>query len=177
MKFSTKKLVLCALMAALCCVATMVIRIPTPTNGYVNLGDCIVLLSGFVLGPVYGAVAGGIGSALADLFSGYISYGLPTFIIKALMVLSAAYIYILMNKKFMGTVVGAITAEIIMIAGYFLCEATFFGYGLGAVASVPSNAMQGLFGIVFSCIIMAIFKSNKSISNSIDNLMGKQKRV
>ena len=34
-----RKLVVSALMAALVCVATMVVRIPTPTNGYVNLGD------------------------------------------------------------------------------------------------------------------------------------------
>ena len=44
MKDSKLKLVtLSALFAALCCVATMIIRIPTiGTNGYVNIGDAIV---------------------------------------------------------------------------------------------------------------------------------------
>ena len=41
-----KSLVMAALMAAMACVATMVIKIPTPMKGYLNLGDCIVLLSG-----------------------------------------------------------------------------------------------------------------------------------
>ena len=47
----TLKLVMAALLAAMTCVATMVIKIPlTATGGYINLGDCIVLLSGILLG-------------------------------------------------------------------------------------------------------------------------------
>ena len=52
-----RKLVLSALMAALVYVATSIIQIPSPVNGYVNLGDCFVLLSGWLLGPWYGAAA------------------------------------------------------------------------------------------------------------------------
>ena len=62
-----RKLVLSALMAALVYVATSIIQIPSPVNGYVNLGDCFVLLSGWLLGPWYGAAAAGIGSMLVDL--------------------------------------------------------------------------------------------------------------
>ena len=40
-----KKIVIGALFAALTCVATMVIQVPSPANGYVNLGDGVVLLS------------------------------------------------------------------------------------------------------------------------------------
>ncbi len=76
----TKKLVLAALMCALTCVATMVIRIPTPTMGYIHPGDALVLLCAFLLGPVPGALAAGIGSMLSDLFSGYLSYVPATFI-------------------------------------------------------------------------------------------------
>ena len=45
-----KKLVLAALMAALTYVATSIVQIPSPMQGYVNLGDCIVLLSGSARG-------------------------------------------------------------------------------------------------------------------------------
>ena len=42
----TRKLVYAALFAALTCVMTMIVKIPVPaTGGYVNLGDCVVLLS------------------------------------------------------------------------------------------------------------------------------------
>ena len=52
-----RKMVLAALMAALTYVATMVVRIPSPMQGYVNLGDCCVLLSGWILGPWWGDAA------------------------------------------------------------------------------------------------------------------------
>ena len=87
-----RKLVLAALFAALCTVMTLVIQIPSPMQGYVNLGDCAVLLSAWVLGPVYGGVAAGTGSMLADLFSGYAHYAPGTFLIKLCMAVAAALI-------------------------------------------------------------------------------------
>lgn len=71
MKTNVKNLVFASLLAALACVATMVITVPSPTGGYMNLGDTVVLLSAYLLGPWWGAAAGGIGSMLADLFAGY----------------------------------------------------------------------------------------------------------
>ena len=57
----TRKLVYAALFAALTCVMTMIVKIPVPaTGGYVNLGDCVVLLAGWVLGPMYGGAAAGL---------------------------------------------------------------------------------------------------------------------
>ena len=86
-------LVLAALFAALTYVATNIIRVPIPaTDGYINLGDCVVLLGAFLLGPVYGAAAGGIGSALADIISGYAVFAPGTFVIKALIAVIAAAI-------------------------------------------------------------------------------------
>ncbi len=77
------KIVLTALFAALAYVATSIIRVPTVgTQGYVNIGDSIVLLSAWLIGGVYGALAAGIGSALADLLAQYVTYVPGTFIIK-----------------------------------------------------------------------------------------------
>ena len=67
-----RKIIMSALFAALACVATMIIKIPTPgTSGYIHPGDAIVILSGAILGPVWGFFAAGIGSAMADLIGGY----------------------------------------------------------------------------------------------------------
>ena len=66
------------------CVATMIIKIPTPTFGYIHPGDGFVLLCGVVLGPLPGALAAGIGSMFSDIFSGYVTWAPATFIIKAL---------------------------------------------------------------------------------------------
>ncbi|MGN1083913.1 MAG: ECF transporter S component, partial [Lachnospiraceae bacterium] len=75
------KMVLTALFTALVCVATIIIQIPSPMQGYVNLGDCIILLSAWLLGPLYGFFAGGVGSALADLLTGYSHYAPGTLVI------------------------------------------------------------------------------------------------
>ena len=61
MNSNLKKIIMTALFAALACVATMSIRIPTPgTGGYIHPGDAIVILAGIILGPVYGMLAGWI---------------------------------------------------------------------------------------------------------------------
>ena len=63
MKSGVKKIVMTALFAALACAATMAIRIPTPgTGGYIHPGDALVVLSGILLGPIYGGLAAGLGS-------------------------------------------------------------------------------------------------------------------
>ena len=77
-----RKLVLAALLAALTAVATMIIRIPTPTQGYIHLGDGMVLICGILLGPGLGALAAGIGSMMADLIGGYMAWVPGTFAIK-----------------------------------------------------------------------------------------------
>ena len=95
----TKKLVFTALFAALICVAAMVIKIPTPTSGYANLSDCMVLLSGWLLGPLYGFFAAAIGSAMADIFSGYALYAPASFVVKGLMALVAYAIFSAFKKS------------------------------------------------------------------------------
>ena len=64
----TRTVILAALLAAFTTVATMIIKIPTPTMGYIHLGDGLVLLCGILLGPGVGAAAAGIGSMFADVF-------------------------------------------------------------------------------------------------------------
>lgn len=145
----TVKLVLAALFAALCCVATMLIHIPIPaTNGYINLGDGVVLLSAFLLGPVYGMAAGGLGSMLADLLLGYAAYAPGTLVIKGLMALCAALIVKKTGGKTAGLILGALAGELIMVLGYFAYESTLLGYGLAAAASIPGNALQGAGGCI-----------------------------
>ncbi len=127
MNNNLKKLILAALFAALSCVATMSIRIPTPgTNGYIHPGDAIVILSGVILGPVWGFLAGGIGSALSDLIGGYFMYVPVTFVIKGLIALVAGLIYEKIGKtpeKPLHCSHPWRVADIILVAGgYFVCE-------------------------------------------------------
>ena len=134
-------LVLAALFAALTYVATNIIHVPIPaTDGYINLGDCVVLLGAFLLGPVYGAAAGGIGSALADILSGYAVFAPGTFVIKALIaVIAAAILKALGSKTKAAPIVASIAGEAWMVLGYFLYESIFLGYGLAAAGSIAEQ--------------------------------------
>lgn len=159
----TKKLVISALFAALACAATIVIHIPiAATNGYINLGDCIVLLSGFMLGPVYGFAAAGIGSALADLILGYASYAPATFVIKGLMALIAALIYRFPEKNTFKLILAGIASELIMIFGYYLYESIWYGFA-GAAPAIVSNAIQGAAGLIAAVILIKVFANIKNI--------------
>lgn len=149
------RLVITGLLTALVCAATMVIKLPTPTNGYVNIGDALVLLSGWALGPGYGFFAAGVGSALADLINGYGSYVAGTLLIKGAM----AFIAALAVKHGAGTVklvVSGLLAELVMIGGYFLYESTLLGYGLAAAASIPGNGFQGAVGLVLGILLFRL---------------------
>ena len=162
MNNNLKKLILAALFAALSCVATMSIRIPTPgTGGYIHPGDAIVILPGVILGPVWGFLAGGIGSALSDLIGGYFIYVPITFVIKGLVALAAGLLYQKVGKnqksRYIAVILGGVADIILVAGGYFVCE--FFIYGAGAAASIPANIIQGVGGLVISCILYPILIS------------------
>ena len=163
MKTKTQKIVMASLLAALCCIATMIIKIPSPLKGYLNLGDCIVLLSGWILSPLYGFLAAGLGSALADVFSGYVTYAPATFIIKGLMALIAYFGFkILQNKigNLPSRIISGIVAEVIMVLGYFVFEGFLYGF-IPSIVNIPANAMQGLAGIILGIIIIKVFEKNR----------------
>ncbi len=165
-----------ALLAAFTCVATMILKIPTPGIGYIHFGDVLVLLCGFILGPAYGALAAGVGSALADLFGGYAIWAPGTFVIKAFTAWLAGMIFMyLSGRKKSGTrihlrlLAGGLPAELFMTAGYFGYQivilmligdgATRLGAGTAAAASaveIPFNLIQGAVGIAVSMVLYPI---------------------
>lgn len=162
----TFKLTITAMFAALACIATMLIQIPSPTNGYINLGDCIVILSGLMLGPVYGGLAAGIGSMLADVLSGYMYYAPGTFTIKFLMAVAAYFVYRLLSDKVklpyaIAALAASLAAEAIMVLGYFVYAAVFLGGGLGAAAGIPANIVQGLAAMIISILLYSILRKIK----------------
>lgn len=148
-----RKMVFSAMMAALVYAATMVIQIPTPMNGYVNLGDCFVLLSGWLLGPWYGAAAAGIGSMLTDLLSGYAHYAPGTLLIKGMDAMAAALLFQAMGRSKAGYVVSGLVGESIMVLGYFGYTALLLGKGLGAALSIPGNVVQGVMGLIIGTVL------------------------
>ena len=164
---SPRFLVAASLLAALTFVATTVIKIPTPTLGYIHIGDSFVLISGLLLGPVAGGLAAGIGSALSDILGGYASWAPATFIIKFLTAATASVLFsaVAKNKenktKRPYLLLPSVAAELVMTLGYFLYNIIFLSListgservavasaVTASVAEIPFNLMQALFGIV-----------------------------
>ena len=170
----TKSLAVTALIAAFTCIATMSIRIPTPTLGYIHPGDCLVLLCGVILGPVAGFLAAGIGSMFADLLSGYVIYAIPTLIIKGVTALIASLLFrklkqVWNTKQTFLFIVAGIPAEINMIVGYFLNKIiqtmflagsyrfeTFTAGFTNALSGIFTNCVQGAAGIVLGMLLLPV---------------------
>ncbi|RLE79470.1 MAG: hypothetical protein DRJ36_03315 [Thermoprotei archaeon] len=81
----TRDIALTSIFTALVAATTLMVQVYIPeTKGYFNFGELMVYLTALTLGPKIGAVAGGLGSALADIISGYHIYAPATLVIKGL---------------------------------------------------------------------------------------------
>lgn len=157
-----KLTIISALFAALVCVATMVIKIPTPLNGYINLGDCVILVASFTLPCGYGFLAAGIGSALADILSGYTAYAPATFIIKGIMVLVVYLVTKLLksDKQNLVKIVAGVLAELWMVLGYYIFEGFMYGFS-ASLANIPMNLIQGVAGLILAFVLVRVLEKQK----------------
>lgn len=153
-------LVMASVLAALSCAATLVLTVPSPTGGYMNLGDTVVLLGAYLLGPWRGAAAGGIGSMLADLMAGYALYAPATLLIKGTMAFLAALLYRVLGKKGMAVILCGAVAEAIMVFGYWFYDGLLMGSLAGAAVGLPSNLMQAAFGLAASTALALSLKKS-----------------
>ena len=144
---------LMAVMSALVTVGTLIIRIPNLMGGYFNVGDVMIFVSALTFGPLIGGVAGGLGSAIADII-GFPLFAVPTLIIKGLEGLIAG---VIANKKSVyKDAIAVIAAGSQMIIGYFLVEVYLWGVG-PALAEIPINVAQivvgGLVGVPVALVL------------------------
>ena len=156
-------LVLVALFIALVALATMVINVPmVATQGFINVGDTVIFLSALLMGPRVGLVAGGLGSALADLLLGYAHWAPFTLVIKAVEGLIAALIghavYRRDKKVSFQTIGGLIIAALWMVLGYYIAGGIMVGFQ-ASLASVPGNLMQGLGSVVLALPLLHAFRN------------------
>ncbi len=154
-----KPLAFAALFAALCFVGTLIVQIPAPLGGYLNIGDVFVLLAGWCLGPLYGGIAAAVGSALADIVA-FPLYAPATFIIKGLDAVAAYALWAICKKAFTAKkadilcrVIGATVGEAVMFIGYALFDCAMAGMG-AAVANMPFNGIQAGLCIIGGCLLI-----------------------
>lgn len=154
-KMSLNLFVKCAMLTALSVVLTMFPKVPTPSGGYVHFGDSVIYLAAIFLGPLPGAIVGAVGHSLADLYSGYVIFCLPTFIIKGIMgyVIGKIAYKKIDRKHFL---LAAICALIIVTFGYFVAEIGMFGFE-AALLTFVTSPVQWLMSVVASAVLIPIF--------------------
>ena len=164
---STKRIVFTALMAALT-VAGSALRITIPvdiagTTSF-HLGNIMCALGGILLGPWYGALAAGLGSAIYDMMNPlYISEAWITFLTKAAYGLAAGLICKKAGwgyaKATMATVAGALTYAALYLAktyfysGMLLKGLTAQAAALTVVTKLPATAFNAVIAIIFAPIL------------------------
>ena len=155
----TYRIPLYAVLTALICAATL-ISIPSP-GGYSNLGDGILLLSTFLIGPVWGTVTAAVGSAMADLILGCAYYIPGTLIVKGFTALIAGSVFLIgrrSDRRFttLRLLCAAVPAELWMVFGYYLYKAFLLANPAGALVSVPRNLIQGGIGAAAAILLYSV---------------------
>ncbi|MBR6012787.1 MAG: ECF transporter S component [Selenomonadaceae bacterium] len=153
----TKEINLIAIMSAFVFIATFIPKIPIPL-GYAHLGDAAIFLTIFVCGRKIGILSGIIGSAFADLLSGFPLWILPTILIKAGM----AEIFFKLHKK--NIFVGLILASLFMTVGYTIFGAILYESLAAGISSTPGLLIKSAVNIFVAVIIISAIK-NKNILN------------
>ncbi|WP_251860871.1 ECF transporter S component [Clostridium sp. Marseille-Q2269] len=152
-----------AIMAAIICVVTFTIKVPTYA-GYTHLGDSMVLLSVVLLGRKKGVFSSAIGMAMADIISGYLVWAPFTILIKGLMAFIAGTIIYKDKEKqenLSVKLLGFILAGIWMVVAYYLAgaiitrfimveSATLSQALLISLKDIPSNIAQAVVGIIIA---------------------------
>ena len=166
--YNSLSLSMIGIFGAFTCVVTMVIAFPIPaTNGFINIGDAVVMITGLMFGPIIGGIAGGIGSSLADLFLGFTIYAPATLIIKGL---EGFFVGLIANPKknhkwnyrdFIAVIVGGF----IMIMGYFFYEVMLFGVPSALYEFILNSIIQ--FGLGSVIALIFIFAARKNIKTSL----------
>lgn len=160
MKMTTKQLCIQGLLIALVTIGTMLFQIPvSATQGYIHLGDSMILLAAVFFGARYGAIAGGFGSALADILTGYSHWAPFTFLIKGIMGYLVGRLVAHGEEKFIGVRnIGATVLGIAwMVFGYYISGGILHGSFGVALTSIPENIIQGIAGTVIFFVVGTAF--------------------
>lgn len=137
-------------------VTTMFIRVPLPSKGYFNFGDVAVVFAGLLLGRKFGAFAGGVGSALADVLGGFAIFAPLTFVAKGLEGLLAGFAK---GKQGVMYHLFPLLGVISMAAIYFLGETFVAQYGgiATALSEVAPNLIQAAGGYIGGKLLFEMY--------------------
>lgn len=159
----TRELVAAAIFIALTAVVTRYTAIPIPaTRGFFNLGEVVIYVAAIIYGPIVGMLAGGVGSALADIWAQAPYYAPFTLVIKGI---EGFVVGRLAGSTAGSRLRATLLGGALMVAGYFLAQ-TLFAKTLGiaptsgtaataAIAEIPFNIVQVAVGVIVALLVTA----------------------
>ncbi len=135
-------LALTGLMGALVYVATMFFKVEIPVGAdrtMIGFANVFCVLSGLILGPVYGGLAAGVGSFLFDLTGGWFSSAGVTLITKGLMAVICGLIA-WSGKQEKASISRLIVAAVSGSLGYCVMYLGYSFFKLMVAGSAPEAA-------------------------------------
>lgn len=149
-----------AIMTALVLVLTLIHIGVTPTGGYVHFGDIAIYFTALAFGPWAGLVAGGLGTGLADVISGYATFAPLSLIVHGAQGFVAGWI-VRERETPVRLALAVIAGGLVVIGGYFVGEALVPPLGGPALAAgeVPGNVIQELFGALGAVVYLAVARA------------------
>lgn len=153
---NTRRLATTAMAIAIVFVLVRVVQIPIPaTGGYTHLGAVGEIFVAIAFGPIVGAVAAGVGAALADLTSGFGSFAPLSLVAHGALGLLAGWLAL--KKTWLSMIVAWIVGGLALVVVYFAGEATVYGVGVaGAAAEVAINLFQVALGFLGILLYQAV---------------------
>ena len=159
-------LALTAVMIALVLALTRPI-VPTPV-GYTHLGDVAIYFTSLAFGPWAGLVAGGVGTALADISTGAYAFFAPlSLIVHGTQGFVSGAIYRRMHST-RGLILALLAGGLIVVGGYFLGEylVPVWGGPAGALGEAPFNVVQVLIGSLGGLVYLAVARVYPRLSQA-----------
>ncbi len=154
MKYSTKKLTLLALLAALTFVLGYFTKIPIP-GGYFTLLDAGIFTTAMLLGKREGLIVGALAGFLNDFIAGYAAYMFFTLVIHGLQ----GYLGVVTKNKWMNYFL----ATFVMVAGYFIADMFIVGSLGVALPDMVINAIQTSAGFAIALLLSEILKKSGAL--------------
>ena len=169
-KSTILKICITAVMAVLVWISSDLLEIQIPSIMGVDrfhLGNVMCALSGILLGPWWGFLAAGVGSALFDLMNPAFITDVPiTFITKGLYGLIAGLVFFKVFRRksnyaaeVVSALCGAVTYIVLYLSKKFFLDSLLLagmdaaGAWLVVISKIPSSLFNGIVAVVFAPVL------------------------
>ena len=154
---SPKKLTTLAMLTALTTALSLLFVLPVPqTKGVVTLCEAGIYTTALLLGGPSGAIVGSLSGGMIDFLSGYPEWALFSILIHGCQgYLTGRF----RHYPLLALCLGSVT----MILGYAAATTIMFGFGAG-IASILSNSLQNVFGILVAFPLVNYLKRTQKFS-------------